>query len=131
MMPAATRARWPHLLGGVIALGLGIFGLYDEYFTVIEFFKGAVQPLLSFAGLIAILAGILGTKRRIGQVVLGLVLLGVGIYGFFDEYYATLDFFKGSVPVALLIAGTMSVVAGVKLLGGGLQHAHGKAEDQE
>lgn len=113
-----------------MSLGLGIYGLYDEYFTVVEFFKGAVQPLLSFVGLIAIMSGIFGAKRKVGQVVLGLILLGVGIYGFFDEYYATLDFFKGSVPVALLVAGTVSVVAGVKLLGGGLQHVQGKAEDK-
>jgi hypothetical protein len=124
------KTRWPHILGGVVALGLGTYGLYDEYFTFVEFFKGAVQPVLSFVGLIAILAGILSAKPRIGHVVLGLILLGVSIYGFFDEYYATLDFFKGSVPVALLVAGTVSVVAGVKLLGGGQLNAQGKAEDQ-
>lgn len=121
-------SRWPHIIGGVLALGLGVYGVYDEYFTVIEFIKGAVQPVLAFVGVVALLAGILSVKVKASHVVLGLVLLGVGIYGFFDEYYATLDFFKGSVPIALLIAGALSVVSGVKLLGG-QRNAQGNCEE--
>lgn len=108
--------RIPYLFGGVIALGLGIFGIYDEYFTVVEFIKGVMQPLFAFVGLIAILAGLLTIKPKIGHVVFGIVLLGLGIYGFFDEYYAALDFFKGSVPLAMLFIGMTAVVAGVKIL---------------
>ena len=107
--------RW-HVIGGAIALGLGIVGIYDEYFTVVEFLKGFLQPLFALIGLIAILAGLLTIKPKIGHVVFGAVLLGVGIYGFFDEYYAVLDFFKGSVPLVLLLVGMVQVVAGVKHL---------------
>ncbi len=106
--------RSPLLFGGVIALGLGVFGIYDEYFTVIEFIKGVMQPIFVFGGLTAILSGLLTSKLKIVHVVLGVVSLGLGIYGFFDEYYATLDFFKGSVPLAMLFVGMVSVVAGVK-----------------
>ncbi len=105
-----------HVLGGAVALGLGIYGVYDEYFTVVEFLKGSLQPILAFAGLVAILSGLLSYKPKVGHVVSGLVLLGLGVYGFFDEYFAVLDFFKGSVPLVLLLAGMVSVVAGVKHL---------------
>jgi hypothetical protein len=127
----AMQRRWPHLLGGAVALGLGVYGVYDEYFTVIEFLKGSLQPLLVFGGIIAILAGILGNKPKPLHIIGGLVLVGIGIYGFFDEYYATLDFFKGAVPVALLLVGTISVVSGVKLLGGGRKHVHSNQEGQK
>jgi len=106
------------LVGGAIALGLGIFGVFDEYFTVVEFIKGFMQPLLVIVGLVAILAGLLGVKLRIGHIVFGVVLLGLGIYGFFDEYYASLDFLKGSVPLAMLLVGITAVVAGVRKLTG-------------
>ena len=105
-----------HIIGGAIALGLGVFGIYDEYFTVVEFLKGFLQPLFAIIGLIAILAGLLTVKTKTGHVVFGVVLLGLGIYGFFDEYYAVLDFFKGSVPLLMLLLGMVSVAAGVKHL---------------
>jgi len=128
---SAMQRRWPHLLGGAVALGLGLYGVYDEYFTVIEFLKGSLQPLLMFGGIVAVLAGILGEKHRPLHIIGGLVLVGIGIYGFFDEYYATLDFFKGAVPVALLLVGSVSVISGVKLLGGGRRHVHSNQEAQK
>jgi hypothetical protein len=110
----AVRA-W-HILAGSTAIALGTWGMYDEYFVVLEFIKGSLQPVLALGGLVAILAGLLTHRPKIGQVILGLVLLGLGIYGFYDEYFAVLDFFKGVVPLLLLMAGTVSVVAGVKHL---------------
>lgn len=107
--------KW-HVIGGVTALGLGVFGIYDEYFTVIEFLKGAIQPATALVGLVAILAGILNTKPKMGHVVFGIAMVALGTYGFFDEYYATLDFFKGSVPLLMLLIGMVAVVAGVKQL---------------
>jgi len=106
--------RVPYLIGGAIALGLGVYGIYDEYFTVVEFLKGVMQPLFVLVGFIAILAGLLSRKTRFGHVAFGIVLLGLGVYGFFDEYYAALDFFKGSVPLAMLVIGMTAVVAGVR-----------------
>ncbi len=105
-----------HLICGAAALGLGMYGVYDEYFVVMEFVKGFLQPFIAVVGLVAILAGLLSYQPKKGHVIFGLVLLGVGIYGFFDEYFAVLDFFKGAVPPALLFAGMVSVVSGVKHL---------------
>jgi UDP-N-acetylmuramyl pentapeptide phosphotransferase/UDP-N-acetylglucosamine-1-phosphate transferase len=105
-----------HIILGMAALSLGIIGIYDEYFTVVEFIKGFVQPLFAVIGFVAVLAGLLSVKQRTGHIVFGLVLLGVGIYGFFDEYYAVLDFFKGSVPIAMLLVGMISVASGVRQL---------------
>ena len=105
-----------HIVGGAIALGLGVYGVYDEYFTVVELIKGFIQPVLIIVGLTAVLGGLLSAKPKRPHVVVGLALLGLGIYGFFDEYYATLDFVKGAVPPLLLIIGMVSVVSGVKQL---------------
>jgi hypothetical protein len=104
------------VIGGMLALGLGIFGIYDEYFTVIEFLKGAIQPITALLGLVSILAGLLTAKPKIGHVVFGVAMVALGTYGFFDEYYATLDFFKGSVPLLMLLIGMVAVVSGVKQL---------------
>jgi len=105
-----------HIIGGALALGLGVFGIYDEYFVVVEFLKGALQPILWLAGLLIIMSGLLSGKTKPVVIAIGLLLLGVGIYGFFDEYYATLDFFKGAVPIGLLLIGSVAVVSGVRHL---------------
>lgn len=104
------------VFGGAVALGLGVFGVYDEYFVFVEFMKGSIQPATVFGGLVAILAGLLARKRRLGHVIVGLALLSIGIYGFFDESFAVLDFFKGAIPPSLLGAGVVCVVTGVKQL---------------
>lgn len=107
--------RWL-IPAGAVALGVGIFGVYDEYFVFVEFLKGSMQPGAAFAGLVAILAGLFSRRQRLGQVILGVALLGIGIYGYFDEYFAVLDFIKGAVPPVLLLAGITAVVTGVKRL---------------
>lgn len=104
------------LAGGAVALGLGLLGLYDEYFVVVEFIKGSLQPLLACIGFVAILAGVFSQQVRLGQVAIGLVLMGLGIYGFYDEYFAVLDFLKGAVPPLLLLSGLVTVIAGVRQL---------------
>jgi hypothetical protein len=106
-----------HVTIGAISLALGVYGIYDEYFVVVEFIKGSLQPLTALVGLICILAGLFSYQPRIKHVAFGLLLVGIGIYGFFDEYFAVLDFFKGALPPALLLVGMVSVVAGVKNLG--------------
>lgn len=105
-----------HIIAGIIAVSLGVYGVFDEYFVVIEFIKGSIQPLLFLAGLFGILAGILTNKLKTGHVIIGLLLTGLGVYGFLDEYYATLDFFKGAVPPILLIIGMVAVVGGIRQL---------------
>jgi CHASE2 domain-containing sensor protein len=105
-----------HIIAGIIAVSLGIYGVFDEYFVVVEFIKGSIQPLLFLAGIFGILSGILTNKLKIIHVIVGLLLTGLGVYGFMDEYYATLDFFKGAVPPFLLLLGMVAVVGGIRQL---------------
>lgn len=43
---------------GVFALANGIYGVYDEYFNVIDFLKGAGPLILIAIGVVALLAGL-------------------------------------------------------------------------
>jgi hypothetical protein len=108
--------RLAHIAGGAIALGVGILGVYDEYFVCIEFLKGMLPPLMSLAGLLAVISGIARFRPSTGHIVGGLILLALGVYGFYDEYFAVLDFSKGALPVAMVATGTIAVLSGVKRL---------------
>jgi hypothetical protein len=46
------------------------------------------------------------------EIVLGLFLLALGIWGLFDEYYYVLDFLKGGLPVTLMAGGLLAALAG-------------------
>jgi hypothetical protein len=112
-----------HLMAGTAAFGLGLAGIYDEYFVVIEFIKGISQPVTAIVGLIAVIAGMsrrIGSRGRVrpraAQMVFGLVLLAIAVYGFYDNYYAVMDFLKGSVPVGLIVLGTIAVLSGINRL---------------
>jgi hypothetical protein len=43
-------------------------------------------------------------------------MLCLAIYGFYDEYYAVLDFVKGATPLAMVGIGSVAVVSGVNRL---------------
>lgn len=47
-----------NLIVAVIFLLLGLYGLYDEYYAVMDFFEGMLPPLLVVAGLVSIFHGI-------------------------------------------------------------------------
>jgi len=49
------------ILSGLF-LVLGFYGLYDEYYAVIDFFHGFIPLFLVFAGIIAIIYGIKSLK---------------------------------------------------------------------
>ncbi len=108
--------RTAHVVGGAAALGLGVLGIYDEYFLVVEFLKGMLQPLLAVVGLIAVVAGTARFRPSASHIVSGLVLLAVAVYGFYDEYYAVLDFVKGALPLGMVGAGSVAVLSGVQRL---------------
>ena len=45
-----------HIVGGLLILALGIWGLYDEYYYVVDFMKGGIPIILMLGGLLATLA---------------------------------------------------------------------------
>lgn len=47
-----------NLILAVIFLLLGLYGLYDEYYAVMDFFSGMMPPLLVVAGLVSVFHGI-------------------------------------------------------------------------
>jgi len=105
-----------HIIGGAIAFGLGLIGVYDEHFVVVEFLKGLLQPLTAVIGLVAVIAGMARLRPSVGHIVFGLMMLCLAIYGFYDEYYAVLDFFKGATPLVMVGLGSIAVVSGVNRL---------------
>jgi hypothetical protein len=46
------------------------------------------------------------------NIILGLFFLALGIWGLFDEYYYVADFVKGSLPILLMLAGLVAMLAG-------------------
>ncbi len=108
--------RPAHIVGGAVAFGLGLIGIYDEYFVVIEFIKGMIQPATAIIGVIAVVAGMARLRPSPGHIVFGLLMLCLAIYGFYDEYYAVLDFVKGATPLAMVGIGAIAVVSGVNRL---------------
>jgi hypothetical protein len=108
--------RLIHLIGGALAFALGLWGVYDDYFIVIEFVKGVMQPAGALVGLIAVIAGMARIRPSPGHIVFGLALLTISVYGFYDEYYAVLDFVKGVVPIGMVGAGGVAVLGGVNRL---------------
>jgi small neutral amino acid transporter SnatA (MarC family) len=112
--------RTTHILAGTAAFGLGLAGIYDEYFVVIEFIKGLMQPATAALGLVAVIAGMSRRKRdgspTTAQIVFGLAMLALAVYGFYDEFFAVMDFFKGSVPLLMIGGGLVAVFSGINKL---------------
>jgi hypothetical protein len=47
------------------------------------------------------------------EISLGLLLIALGIWGLFDEFYYVVDFLKGGIPLILMIVGLLSTLAGI------------------
>lgn len=52
-----------HIIFGLFFIALGIWGLFDEYYYVADFFKGGGPLLLVFLGMLATLAGFVPLKQ--------------------------------------------------------------------
>ena len=46
------------------------------------------------------------------NIILGLFFIALGIWGLFDEYYYVADFFKGGLPIMLMVSGLVAALAG-------------------
>lgn len=47
------------------------------------------------------------------EIVLGLFLVALGVWGIYDEYYYVADFVKGGIPVFLMLSGLIATLAGI------------------
>jgi len=110
--------RPKHVVGGLIIFGIGLFMTYANILYVIEFIKGGLQPLFILIGVVAAAAAVFrgSTLSRKINVVVAIIFLFLGGYGFYDEYYATMDFLNGIFPPALIIAGLASLSSGISRL---------------
>ncbi len=53
-----------HVVAGLFSIALGIWGVFDEWYYVVNFLKGAGSLLLTVAGILSMLAGsVPGTPR--------------------------------------------------------------------
>ena len=109
--------RLAHIIGGQILFGLGLFLVYLNSAVVVEVFKGAIQPVIILLGLLAFAAAVFGKKdfRKINATIAG-VLIVLGIFGLYDEYYAVVDFLHGFIPLFLFVTGIVAVISGIKQL---------------
>lgn len=96
---------------------LGLFGVYLNSAVVIDFFKGALQPVILLLGAAALFAALFGkSEYRLQNSSIAGILLVAGGYGLYDEYYAVLDFFYGFLPLFLIGGGIVSIICGIKTL---------------
>lgn len=47
-----------NIIVGAFFLFIGLYGLYDEYYAVVDFFNGGIPPLLILVGIVSVLNGI-------------------------------------------------------------------------
>ena len=53
-----------HIFVGLFFIALGVWGLFDEYYYVVDFAKGGIPVFLIFVGLVATLAGFIPPRRE-------------------------------------------------------------------
>ena len=51
-----------HIIVGLFAIALGIWGVFDEWYYVVDVVKGGSSIVLILVGLIAIFAGLVGPR---------------------------------------------------------------------
>jgi MHS family proline/betaine transporter-like MFS transporter len=110
--------RRRHIIGGLIIFCTGLLLLYRNSAVVLEVFKGSVQTILLLLGFAVLVVAVFGKKhlRTINYAASG-ALLGIVIYGLYDEYYAVIDFLSGVVPLLLIITGMVCIAHGFKVSG--------------
>ncbi|MBL6988532.1 MAG: hypothetical protein ISR65_02065 [Bacteriovoracaceae bacterium] len=106
-----------HLLFGLTMLGLGIFGIIDEWYNVIDFVLGLSAIVLTLWGTVLIAVG--GKRSGFSRTIyvsIGLFLFCFGVFGIYDEWGTVRDLGIGIIPVLSLMFGTLALVAGVNRL---------------
>ena len=106
----------------------GLFLGLNNLVYMVEFIKGVAQPVLILFGIVALASAVMrpGSPLRKFNLVIGLISLPLGIYGVYDEYYATMDFLRGVLPVLLVAVGLVVLSHGI----GQVRRSHG-GEDHD
>ncbi|MBF0314620.1 MAG: hypothetical protein HQK50_09705 [Oligoflexia bacterium] len=108
-----------HLILGLTFLFIGLYGVYDEIYNVVDFIKGIVQPItLAVGGFLLFLGMQRGEAGAIKNALLGAgtLILVVGFYGLYDEWYAFSDMMLGVLPLLCIAFGGLSLIAGINKL---------------
>jgi len=107
--------RKEHIIGGLITFGIGLFLAYANSVYVVEFIKGTIQPVFIIIGLLALFAAIFNNNAfQKTNYSVAAILLIVGLYGLYDEYYAVMDLIYGVFPILLFAGGITAVVHGIQ-----------------
>jgi hypothetical protein len=57
-----------HIIIGLFFIALGIWGVFDEWYYVVDFVKGSFSVLLVLVGIFGILAGAAGPRKKREQM---------------------------------------------------------------
>jgi hypothetical protein len=112
-----VNKRTFHLLFGFTMFSAGVFGMYDEWYNVLDLILGTSGPIMVLAGIIFLS---IGTKRantlKMIYLMAGLFLVLAGAYGVYDEWGVVRDVSYGIIPIVSIVAGVLAVVTGVNRL---------------
>lgn len=110
--------RYNHVIAGMILFGTGLFLALYNILYVVEFIKGGLQPVFLMIGLAAAGAAVFHPHKTNRKVNIGVAILFlfVGGYGVYDEYFATMDFLSGILPLLMLVGGFLSLLHGISRL---------------
>ena len=56
-----------HIIFGLFFISLGIWGIFDEWYYVVDFLKGFSAVALLIGGMLAILVGVLNPQTENGE----------------------------------------------------------------
>lgn len=114
---AREAMRYGHFFSGILGFSLGLFFTYMNSPLVVEFIKGALQPVTVILGLLVLLSVVFNkTKHKKINLAAAVVLLALGAYGVYDEYLAVKDLFFGAGPILLICLGCLAVANGIKAM---------------
>ena len=110
-----NEIRPKHVAGGLVIFGLGLFLTLLNSLYVVEFTKGLAQPIFLLIGLTSLAAALFNTPKALRKINLGVgvVFTAIGCYGVYDEYYATMDFLRGILPLLLIGGGVVVLLHGL------------------
>ncbi|HIJ79404.1 MAG: hypothetical protein OEY01_10630 [Desulfobulbaceae bacterium] len=110
--------RPTHIVAGVAVFCSGLFFGLKNSLYVLEFVSGGLQPLFIVIGLTAAVAAVINGPHSLRGLNIGLavVFTVLGCFGLYDEFYTTMDFLHGFLPLFLIMAGLFSFVHGLTSL---------------